>query len=122
MRHYKRDTREDYFEQFGDDENFDAAYKKMRRIKGFYSHLRIYVIVNIIIIITNLNRDWFGRGADLYEIGLLDWHTYSTALFWGIGLFFHALSVFGENLFFGQEWQEKKIQKYMDKERSKLKK
>ncbi|WP_166922083.1 2TM domain-containing protein [Flavobacterium poyangense] len=122
MRQYKRGTQEDYFQKFGSDENFSIAYRKMRRIKGFYSHLKIFIIVNVIIIVANLNRDLFGRGADIYDSGLLDWRTYSTAIFWGIGLFFHGFSVFGEDLFFSHEWQQKKIQKYMDKERASFKK
>jgi hypothetical protein len=89
------------------------AYKKVKRIKGFYSHLIIYIIINIVIIISNLNRFFFGSSFN--ENGLLDWDTYSTAVFWGIGLLAHGLSVFGRDILFGDDWEEKKIQEYMDK-------
>jgi len=46
------------------------------------------------------------------------WQTFSTALFWGIGLVAHGLSVFGKNLFFSSNWEEKKIQEFMDKDKS----
>jgi hypothetical protein len=42
----------------------------------------------------------------------------NTALFWGIGLAAHGLSVFGNTIFFGQNWEEKKIQELMDKDKS----
>lgn len=108
------------FEESSDDltsnERYNIAYKKVKRIKGFYSHLQIYLIVNVIIIISNLNRDFFRGGAQ--DSGLLEWHTYSTALFWGIGLLAHGFSVFGRDIFFSNEWEEKKIQKILDKESS----
>ncbi|MBZ4044244.1 2TM domain-containing protein [Flavobacterium hibisci] len=105
---------EEYGQEFENDESFERAYKKIKRIKGFYSHLKIYLIVNAIIIISNINRDFVGNRFD--ESGLFEWHTYSTAFFWGIGLLIHAFTVFGPDLFFGSEWEQKKIQKYMNKE------
>jgi len=39
---------------------------------------------------------------------------FSTAFFWGIGLFFHFLSVFGSNFLFSKNWEERQIKKYMD--------
>jgi hypothetical protein len=44
--------------------------------------------------------------------------TFSTAFFWGIGLLAHGLSVFGRYVFFGQNWEEKKIQELMDKDKN----
>ncbi|MFB9110848.1 2TM domain-containing protein [Flavobacterium gyeonganense] len=105
---------EEYGQEFENDESFERAYKKIKRIKGFYSHLKIYLIVNAIIIFSNINRDFVGNRFD--ESGLFEWHTYSTAFFWGIGLLIHAFTVFGPDLFFGSEWEQKKIQKYMNKE------
>lgn len=105
-------------EELTSDERYNMAYKKVKRIKGFLSHLRIYLIVNAIIIISNVNSHFFGRGEGH---GLLDWQTYSTAVFWGIGLLAHGLSVYGRDLFFSEDWEEKKIQKIMEKESSNTK-
>jgi hypothetical protein len=107
---------EEYGPEFSTDEQYNMAYKKVKKIKGFYSHLRVYLIVNVIIIISNLNRDFFGHSA--YENGLLDWHTYSTALYWGIALLIHAFTVFGPDVFFGRDWEQRKIKEYMEKETS----
>lgn len=105
---------EEHREEFSNDEHFEIAYKKVKKIKGFYSHLKVYIVVNAIVIISNLNRDFIGSRFEVN--GLLDWHTYSTALYWGIALVIHAFTVFGPDLFFNNDWEQKKIRKYMEKE------
>ena len=120
MGRLRRYMYEDYTRQhsgeFSSDESYNVAYKKVKKIKGFYSHLKVYVIVNIIIIASSLSRNHEVGGIDFS--GLSEWHTYSTALFWGIGLVAHGLSVFSSEWFFGSDWEKRKIQKYMDKEAS----
>ena len=101
-------------EELTSDERYNMAYKKVKRIKGFLSHLRIYLIVNAIIIISNLNRHYIGNHFELR--GFQDWETYSTAFYWGIALVIHAFTVFGPDIFFGKDWEQKEIQKYMDKD------
>lgn len=99
-------------ENFNRDERYEIAVKRVKSIKGFYVHLIVYILVNIFIIAGNLmnnsNNDPF----------FWSWQTFSTALFWGIGLLAHGLSVFGKNLFFSSNWEEKKIQEFMDKDKS----
>jgi hypothetical protein len=120
MGKFRRGMYEDYKHEFNTDE-YNAAYKKVKRIKGFYSHLRIYLIINILIIIASVKGDIFGGYIHIRDGGLFNWHTYSPAFFWGIGLLAHALSVFGEDVFFGREWEEKKIKQYITKEEDKNK-
>lgn len=112
----EREYDKHYENDFHEDENYRAAYKKVKKIKGFYSHLKVYIIVNLIIIVSSLTRDNLHGGVDFS--GLSQWHTYSTAFFWGIGLVAHGLSVFGSDLFFSSDWEQRKIQKYMDKDNS----
>lgn len=118
MGRFRRNMYEDYtkqhFGEYTDDENYNAAYRRVKKLKGFYSHVKVYIIVNIIIIVSSLTRDNFNEGMDFS--GLTQWHTYSTALFWGIGLLAHGLSVFGTDWFFGSDWEKRKIQKYMEKD------
>jgi hypothetical protein len=118
MGRFRRNMYEDYtkqhFGEYTDDENYNAAYRRVKKLKGFYSHVKVYIIVNIIIIVSSLTRDNFSDGMDFS--GLTQWHTYSTALFWGIGLLAHGLSVFGTDWFFGSDWEKRKIQKYMEKD------
>ncbi|PKB17867.1 2TM domain-containing protein [Flavobacterium sp. 5] len=106
-RMFEEDSRE-----FSTDENYNIAYKKVKRIKGFYSHLKVYFIVNAIILISSFNRDYIGNS------GFWNWHTFSTAIFWGIALIAHGATVFGTDLFFNDDWEQKKIQNYMEKEKA----
>ena len=113
MGQFRKRMYEEHAHKFSTDEQYSIAYKKVKRIKGFYSHLRIYLIINVLIIISNLNIRFLGIPYNGHEIS--NWHTYSTAIFWGIGLLAHGLSVFGRDLFFGTDWEEKKIQEFMNK-------
>ena len=110
-RMFEEDTRE-----YSSDESYNIAYKKVKRIKGFYGHLKIYFIVNAIIIISSINRD-FIRSSEFWN-----WHTFSTAIFWGIVLLAHGLSVFGRDLFFNDDWEKNKIQEIMEKEKANINK
>lgn len=118
MGKFKKDMYEAHAHKFSTDEQYKTAYKKVKRIKDFYSHLQIYLVVNVFIIISNLNRDFIGtfNTSNLYE-----WRNYSTAIFWGIGLLAHGISVFGKDVFLGDKWEEKKIQEIMDKNKNKNK-
>jgi hypothetical protein len=99
-------------ENFNPDARYELAYKKVKRIKGFYVHAMVYVLVNAFIIVSSYNRSELGT-----EI-FFRWETFSTALFWGIGLVAHGMSVFGRDLFFGADWEERKIKEFMDKDKS----
>lgn len=90
------------------------AKKKVEKIKGFYVHFSVYVVVNIFIsgiIIYGLTHD-----GDTYGEAFSNFGVYSTWVFWGIGVFFHWLGVFGFNSFFGANWEEKKLKEFMDRE------
>ena len=120
MGRFRRRMYEEYGDEFSTDENFNAAYRKVRRIKGFYSHLKVYIIVNIIIIISNLNNGFIGNRIEIR--GFRDWEVYSTTFYWGIALAIHAFTVFGPDIFFNKDWEDRKIQKYMEKEAQNKKK
>ena len=99
-------------ENFNPDTRYELAYKRVKRIKGFYIHAFVYVLVNAFIIVSSFNRSLLGSEV------FFRWETFSTALFWGIGLLAHGLSVFGRNLFFSADWEERKIKEFMDKDKS----
>ena len=115
MEEVRAHIQEKYGEEYIKDENFKIAYRKVKKIKGFYSHLKVYVFVNVIIIFSSLNRNFFG--SQFEESGLFDLDTYSTAIPWGIALLIHGFVVFGRDVFFSNDWEQKKIQKFMEKEK-----
>jgi 2TM domain len=97
---------------FNPDDRYELAYKRVKRIKGFYVHAGVYVLVNAFIIISSFSRSELG--AEVF----FKWGTYSTAFFWGIGLVAHGLSVFGRDLFFGADWEDRKIKELMEKDKN----
>ena len=93
--------------------SYDKAYKRVKEIQGFYSHALVYVVINIILLVlryTNLDAK-----ESIFEL-----HNFSTALFWGIGILAHGLSVFIPNMILSSQWREKKIQELMQKENENL--
>ncbi len=61
-------------------------------------------------IVRNLNH------GETFSEAFFDIKFYGIWLFWGIGLAFHAFSVFGTDYFFGKNWEENKIKKFMDED------
>ncbi len=85
-----------------EDQKYKEAKKRVEDIKGFYGHLFVYIGVNITLIAINLVTSpgglWF----------------YWVTIFWGIGLFWHAMGVFVFNKFPGRKWEDKKIKEIME--------
>jgi len=110
-RAFKEGHRGQFSEQrYREEDSYLRAKKKLEKIVGFYWHLAAYVIVNtflIIMIMVNSDAD-----ESIWNFG-----SFSTAFFWGIGLVFHFLGVFGKNILFGKQWEEKKIKEFMDKDK-----
>ncbi len=84
---------------------YERAWQQVRAIKGFYRHLSIYVVVIAGLCAINLifvpQKIWF-----LYP-----------AASWGVGLALHGVSVWGGAFWLGREWEEKKIQEILAREK-----
>ena len=106
--------------EFLKEQQYLNAKKRVKEIKGFYSHLLIYVLINIFISCIIIFGLSYSDNNSLLG-SLTNFGVYSTWLFWGIGIFFHWLSVFGFKNLFGSAWEEKKIKELMknDHDRSK---
>ena len=91
-------------------QEYQIAQRKVHKIKRFYTHLLVYLIVNIFIIVQNIQN--LDDGESIFRFSI-----FSTAFFWGIGLLAHALNVFSFNLFFNEKWEEKKIKEFMEKDK-----
>ncbi len=93
------------------DEKLKRAKKRVDEIKGFYIHLTVYVVINTFILI-NIGVSNLGEGDSFW-----DFSGFVTPLFWGIGLAFHAMYAFQKNPLFSKKWEEKMIQKYIEKDK-----
>lgn len=92
---------------YSQEEAYIRAKKRVDEIIGFYWHLASYIVVNIFLILLigfNSNEGFSGFGP------------YATAFFWGIGLAFHFIGVFGFKFLFGKNWEQRKIEEFMEKE------
>jgi hypothetical protein len=93
-----------------DEIKYQEALKRVKKIKGFYTHAIVYVFVNIMIVFLNVKN--LDPGETYFQF-----KNFMTAFFWGIGLLAHGLSVFVPNWIMGQNWEERKIKEFMEKEK-----
>ncbi|MCH4822839.1 2TM domain-containing protein [Gramella lutea] len=93
--------------------SYRAAQKRVKDIKGFYIHLVVYIFINTAIFVVITQDTGFLNGLSTLS-------NYSTAFFWGIGLFAHWASVFGPNFIFGKKWEEKKIKELMEQDKKQI--
>lgn len=87
------------------DKKYLEAKRRVKKMKGFYIHALVFVLVNLFIIAQNVRQ-----GEPLDSL-----NNYYTAIFWGIGLLAHGVSVFVPGVIFGREWEERKIRELMDR-------
>ncbi len=101
-----------YLEQpdFSEEDRYLRAKKRVKQIQGFYWHLFWYLAVNIFLLVMVYRG--LGENSDFLSFG-----HFSTAFFWGIGLFAHWAGVFGKNLVLSKSWEERKIKEFMDKDK-----
>lgn len=91
-------------------EKLERAKEKVKRIKGFYVHLTVYLLVNIFIV----GNIIYNSGWDAF----FNFATYITPFFWGIGIVAHFSKAFGYDPFFGKEWEQRKIKKIIEEEKN----
>jgi hypothetical protein len=83
---------------------YQNAKKRVQAIKEFYTHLTVYVLVNLLLFTINMltspDNLWF----------------FWPLMGWGIAVALHALRVFGSGGRLGAEWEERKIKELMEQE------
>ena len=95
-----------------DQEKFERAQKRVKDIKGFYTHFVVYLVINSILLLVQLEQ----FNYELGDLNITIFGYLSTPFFWGIGLFFHGVHVFRHKFGFYKSWEERKIKEYMEKE------
>lgn len=95
---------------------YDRAVEKVKAIKGFYSHLSVYIFINVLLQL--FYSGVFDGGKITQHIPI--WSRFTTPFFWGLCLVFHGLYVFkGFYLFsFYKRWEEREIKKIMQQQKS----
>jgi len=86
-------------------ERYERASKEVEELKSFYTHLGVYIVVNIGLILINVITSpgslWF----------------YWVLIGWGIGLLIHAFNVLISRKVMGRDWEERKIREIMEKDK-----
>ncbi len=90
---------------------YEEAVKKVKKLKGFYNHALVYVVINIMVIIANVQN--YDPGESFFQF-----KTFMTAFLRGIGLFAHAMGTFVPYLILGKDWEARKIKELMEKEQN----
>jgi transcriptional regulator with XRE-family HTH domain len=79
----------------------EAAFRHVRKIRGFYGHLAKYVIVISALAVFNFIKS----PSYIWVI----W----PALGWGLGILFHGMRVFGTMPFMNADWEKRQVEKYL---------
>ncbi|MCB0436399.1 MAG: 2TM domain-containing protein [Mangrovimonas sp.] len=96
-------------DNFYQQERYEQAKKQVQKLKGFYVHLLVYLVVNAFILIVQYQN--LHEGESIFTFG-----RFSTAFFWGIGLVAHAATVFVPRFIFTKSWEDRKIKEYMNED------
>ena len=85
-----------------DTEKLTNARRHVAAVKGFYIHLSVFILVNILLVAIN------------WAIGT-PWWAQWPFLGWGVGIIGHALAVFGQLPGFAKDWEARQVKRYMDR-------
>lgn len=94
---------------YNEEERYRLAKKRVEEIKGFYGNLTAYIAVNLALMAMNLLTSpehlWF----------------FYPMLGWGVGVAIHGMKVFNYMPFLGKDWEERKMQEFIEKEKARKK-
>jgi hypothetical protein len=85
------------------DPRYQRAKARVDRLSAFYKSLGGFVVVGVVLFVINLVT---GR----------PWWFFWPLIFWAIGLAFQAWNAFGPSARLDSDWEQRKIQEYMDKD------
>lgn len=91
----------------------NAKYK-VEKLKRFYTHVVVYIVLNIVISTLKVYRNM--ENGETFNEAFFDTSTFILWLIWGIALALHALSIYGFPFLFDNNWEERQIEKFMDEE------
>ena len=82
---------------------YESAIAHVKKIREFYNKLIIYVVVM--------------TGLAIFNFKTAPYHLwfFYPLFFWGLGLAIRGAKLFAPQLFFGKEWEQRKIKEFMDR-------
>jgi len=88
------------------------ALKRTEKLKKFYKHLIVYILVNLAITLVKINV-YVNDGESLEEV-MTRLDMYFVWVIWGVFLLLQGIRTFSRNSILGTDWEERKIRKYMN--------
>ncbi len=92
-------------DNFNKESKYLRARERVDILKKFYGHLTSYLIIIPLLAIINY---WTNEWRYMWFL----WAAFG----WGIGIFFHAISIFNLSPFFNKDWENRKIREFMEQE------
>ena len=94
-----------------DNIRYQQAKREVERLRRFYTHVFIYIAINLVIVYFNYTN--LKPGESYFQL-----KNFLTAIFWGIGILGHGIMVFSPKTNLVRKWEEKKIRELMDGEKN----
>lgn len=98
-----------------EDNTYKKAAKRVKDLKDFYRHLKVFVVINAILYLfkSGALQQFLPEGLSLetYYFNWVDAHL----VIWILILAVHTAYLFRHKLTFLKKWEERQIQKYMEK-------
>jgi hypothetical protein len=96
---------------------YKQAEKRVKRIRNFYNHLQIFVIIMAPILlfynsIIGFFESYIDNGNTLEWVKVNIW---INALLWFIGVAIHGLFVFKDKVNFIDKWEKNKVAEFMNR-------
>jgi hypothetical protein len=96
---------------------YKQAEKRVKRIRNFYNHLQIFVIIMVaILLFSNAIIGFFESYID--NGNTLEWvkvNIWINVLFWFIGVAIHGLFVFKDKVNLIDKWEKNKVDEFMNR-------
>jgi uncharacterized membrane protein YraQ (UPF0718 family) len=96
---------------------YKQAEKRVKRIRNFYNHLQIFVIIMApILLFSNAIIGFFESYID--NGNTLEWvkaNIWINALLWFIGVSIHGLFVFKDKVNLIDKWEKNKVAEFMNR-------
>lgn len=93
----------DHTNHSSEQERRERARQRVAEIKGFYTHLIIFIGVLAVLFAINVTSGG-------------SWWIQWVFLGWGIGVAAHAFAIFGRTPGFISRWEKRKIEEYMNEQ------
>jgi len=95
-----------------EESKYIRAKKRLEEIKGFYAHLSIYLVINMLMLLAAIGI----FKESFVPIQFPTWSYFTTPFFWGIAVSIHWLYVFKPKWMPFKNWEERKIKQFMKEE------